>query len=165
MEVTREEARAIVEGKNPEYKVLVQYYLGQEKGVFQYKVVTEKLTTGEQYTSFFQSGYKPSIDAYIQPYERDEPVFHKVFDDWFVIEKFFDNLARLVHMYNKGKIKGPLGLPLDYLKHAEEFYKSLTPEDREALEAERLKRKEKLLRGNTGPNNSADSNSTDKRDL
>lgn len=36
------------------------------------------LTTGKTYSASYWSGYKPSIDHTIQPFERDKPVFREV---------------------------------------------------------------------------------------
>ena len=83
-----EEARKVVEGKNPDFKVIEDEWLYQEKGVNFFRALVQEVKSDRFYLTEYRCGYKPSLGAMIWPYEREEPIFRqvqlvkKVIDSW-----------------------------------------------------------------------------------
>ena len=88
LRMTAEDARNIMEGKNPDFKAIENKWLYQEKGVNFYRALVQEVESGKFYQTKYRCGYKPSLGAMIWPYERDEPIFRqvrlvkKVVDSW-----------------------------------------------------------------------------------
>ena len=77
-----------MEGKNPNFEIIEDQWLYQEKWVNFFRALVGEVKSGRFYRTEYRCGYKPSLDAIIWPYERDEPVFRqvrpvkKVIDSW-----------------------------------------------------------------------------------
>ena len=73
-----EDARKVMKGKNPDFKVIENKWLYQEKGVNFFRALVQEVKSGRFYRTKYRCGYKPSLGDMIWPYERDEPIFRQV---------------------------------------------------------------------------------------
>ena len=85
MKVTKVEAKAILDGENPEYKeVQGKTLLDDCNGVTRYKVICKHLNTGKHFAFYYDVGQG------IRPYNEDheEPVIDEVVEKVTMVKKW-----------------------------------------------------------------------------